>query len=121
MLSVDAVSKHFGGVTALDDVSLDCEAATITGIIGPNGSGKSTLFNAITAVTPPDRGTVELNGVRLDTTNPEAVAHAGIVRTFQIPRVAAKMSVLENVMLPARGQRAESLLALFLAVAGLDA
>lgn len=112
MLSIDALSKHFGGVTALDGVSLGCEAGTITGIIGPNGSGKSTLFNSITAVTPPDRGTVELNGVRLDTTDPEAVAHAGIARTFQIPRVAAKMTVLENVMLPARGQRAESLLAL---------
>jgi ABC-type branched-subunit amino acid transport system ATPase component len=101
------VDKAFGGVRALRDVWLSARRGEITGLIGPNGSGKSTLFNVIAGVVESDAGEVLLDGRRLDTSRPDIVARQGLVRTFQIPRVAGRMTALQNLMVCPRDQQAE--------------
>ena len=81
MLSVEAVSKTFGGVQALRNASLSCEAGEILGLIGPNGAGKSTLVNAISGVLKPDTGSVRLAGQEITGHGPEHCARAGVART----------------------------------------
>ena len=78
MLSVEAVSKTFGGVRALRDASLSCGAGEILGLIGPNGAGKSTLVNVISGVVRPDKGSVRLGGAELTGRGPEFCARAGV-------------------------------------------
>ncbi len=98
VLKVVGVSKRFGGLQALSDVSMTIEPAQVYGLIGPNGAGKTTFFNVITGLYTPDSGTFELGGA---TYKPEAVhqvAKAGIARTFQNIRLFADMTALENVM-----------------------
>jgi neutral amino acid transport system ATP-binding protein len=106
MLRIEHLSKSFGGVHALEDVSIEAPFGHVTGLIGPNGSGKSTLFDTATGVVPLDRGQVEFDGKLIKTPRLDILARRGVVRTFQVPRVAAGMTVLENLMLaPASGIR----------------
>lgn len=98
LLTVSGVSKAFGGLQALSDVSLRVNAGEIFGLIGPNGAGKTTLFNALTGLYAIDRGEVRLNGARLDGCKPHQVLKAGLARTFQNIRLFAEMTALENVL-----------------------
>lgn len=99
LLEVDSVSKTFGGLRALDRVSLDVKQGSIHGIIGPNGAGKTTLFNVIAGSLPATAGSVRLEGRPLTGLAPHRVAAAGVLRTFQTIKLSADMTVLENVML----------------------
>lgn len=101
MLSVQALTKKFGGFTAVSDVSFDVGKGEILGLIGPNGSGKSTTFNLIAGTLAPTSGTISLNGKPIQGLKADAICRMGIGRTFQIPRPFTKMSVLENVTLAA--------------------
>jgi branched-chain amino acid transport system ATP-binding protein len=98
LLHVRDISKHFGGLAALDNVSLAVARGEIFGLIGPNGAGKTTLFNVITGVYPPDAGEVVFNGTRVSGMKPHSIAEYGIARTFQNIRLFANMTALENVM-----------------------
>jgi branched-chain amino acid transport system ATP-binding protein len=98
VLDACGISKHFGGVQALKDVSLTINAGEIYGLIGPNGAGKTTFFNVLTGLYPRDAGTVVFAGKPLDLGSPHLVAKAGIARTFQNIRLFANMTALENVM-----------------------
>ena len=101
MLSVQALTKRFGGFTAVSDVSFEVQKGEILGLIGPNGSGKSTTFNIIAGTLAPTSGTISLNRKPIQGLKADAICKMGIGRTFQIPRPFAKMSVLENVTLAA--------------------
>jgi len=109
ILEVQGVSKSFGGVEALKDVTLKVEEGSVTGLIGPNGSGKTTLFNVIAGFYQPDSGRVLFEGRRIDGLNPDEVYNMGLARTFQNPRPFSSMTTLENLMLSPRGQIGESL------------
>ena len=97
LLSVKGVTKSFGGLTAVDDVSFDVEAGEIVVIIGPNGAGKTTLFNLISGFVPPDEGEVVFEGARLAGYAPPRIAGLGLVRSFQIMQVFPDMSVRDVV------------------------
>jgi branched-chain amino acid transport system ATP-binding protein len=90
--------KSFGGVTAIDHLSLTVEKGMILGIIGPNGSGKTTFFNLVTGMYTADSGRVIFSGKDITGFRPHRIAHLGIGRTFQIPAPFSKMTVIENVM-----------------------
>lgn len=90
--------KSFGGVTAINHLSLSVEKGTAFGIIGPNGSGKTTFFNLITGIFRPNSGRVTFNGSDITGLRPHRIAELGIGRTFQIPAPFSKMTVLQNVM-----------------------
>jgi branched-chain amino acid transport system ATP-binding protein len=107
MLEVEKVAKYFGGVKALDGVSLNVKRGSIIGLIGPNGSGKTTLFNVITGFYEPTKGEVWFEGERIDGLNPNEIYKKGIVRTFQIPKLFQSLSVLENVLLTPPNQLGE--------------
>ena len=92
-----ALAKHFGGVHALDGVSLAIARGEIVGLVGPNGSGKSTLINVLAGVYSPTAGEVRLDGRRLDRVAPHVRSHLGVARTHQIPRPFESMSVRDNV------------------------
>jgi ABC-type branched-subunit amino acid transport system ATPase component len=98
LLQIAQVTKEFGGLKALRDVSMHLEEGEIVSLIGPNGAGKTTLFNCITGTLPPDRGSVRFREEELVGLPPHEVARRGISRTFQHIRVFGQMSVLENVM-----------------------
>jgi len=99
LLELRGISKRFGGVQALTDVSFQVEQGQIYGLIGPNGAGKTTLFNIITGNTPADGGDTTLAGHALCGLKPHAIAAAGLARTFQNIRLFANLSALENVMI----------------------
>ena len=101
LLSVRNVTRRFGGIVAIDDVSLDVEKGQIVGLIGPNGAGKTTLFNVITRLYKPDSGTLEFDGRSLLHTPPHRVVRRGIARTFQNVELFRTMSVLDNVLVGA--------------------
>lgn len=109
LLSTKGLTRDFNGFRAVDSVSLDIRAGTITGLIGPNGAGKSTLFNLLTGTLKPTSGTVTLAGRDVTGLAPDALFRKGLGRTFQIPRPFARMSVLENVMMAPPAQTGESL------------
>ena len=98
LLSARNITKRFGGLAALDQVSLAVRNGEIFGLIGPNGAGKTTLFNVITGVYPPDDGDVLFGGVRVSGLKPHSIAEHGVARTFQNIRLFANMTALENVM-----------------------
>jgi ABC-type branched-subunit amino acid transport system ATPase component len=98
LLQIEEVTKEFGGLKAVRDVSLHLDEGEIVSLIGPNGAGKTTLFNCITGTLPPDHGSVRFNGEEIVGLPPHEVARRGISRTFQHIRVFGQMSVLENVM-----------------------
>ena len=97
MLEVSGVTKTFGGLTAVDNVSFSMESGELVGLIGPNGAGKTTLFNTITGVLKLDAGTVRFKGEDLTGAKPSTITHHEIVRTFQIVRTFDESTVLENV------------------------
>ena len=98
-LEAENVSKHFGGVAALSNVSFHVDKGEIVGLIGPNGAGKTTLFNVICCVYPPDNGIIKLNGSKITGLKPHHICRGGIARTFQITKSFGNMSVLENIMI----------------------
>ena len=101
MLEVNGLSKRFGALAAVSEVSFRLDEGEILGLIGPNGSGKSTTFNVIAGLYAPSGGSVRFLGEEIGGFAPAAVAHRGIARTFQIPRPFRKLSLLENVALAA--------------------
>jgi branched-chain amino acid transport system ATP-binding protein len=101
LLELRNVTRRFGGVVALDDVSLEVAEGEIAGLIGPNGAGKTTAFNVITRIYKPDEGDVVFAGESLLSTPPHGVVRRGIARTFQNTEVFPMMTVLENVLLGA--------------------
>lgn len=98
MLKVEGISKRFGGLTVLQDVSLSIGSGRIVGIIGPNGAGKTTLFNIISGIYQPTSGGVFFDGNNTTGYHPEKLAKLGMVRTFQGIELFGRMSVIENVM-----------------------
>ena len=109
MIAVEDLSKRFGGIHAVDGVSLSIERGTITGLIGPNGAGKTTLFNIIAGVFPPSSGRVRLDGEDVTGLEPHALFHKGLLRTFQIAHEFSSLTVLENLMVVPGGQPGEQL------------
>jgi ABC-type branched-subunit amino acid transport system ATPase component len=101
LLSARGVTKTFGGLTALDHVSVAIERGTISALIGPNGAGKTTFFNCLTGLARPDAGAILFNGAPLAGLAPHAVADRGITRTFQNVRLFGALSARENVMVGA--------------------
>lgn len=110
MIEVDGISKAFGGLQAVRDVSFTVEKGGITGLIGPNGAGKTTVFNMIAGAFAPDTGTIRLNGENITGLPTHQLFHKGLVRTFQIPHEFSRMSVRENLMLVPAKQSGERLL-----------
>ena len=100
-LEVRNVTKNFGGMQALSGVNITIDKSEIVGLIGPNGAGKTTLTNIIDGVHNPTKGEVWLNGERIDTYAPYQIARRGLGRTFQVTRAFRRMTVLENMMVPA--------------------
>lgn len=107
ILSVEGVTKSFGGVRAVNACTLSVVRGSITGLIGPNGAGKTTLFNLITGFLKPTSGLIRFNGDRIGGWPPHKIFHKGIVRTFQIPRELKSMTVIENLMLVPANQAGE--------------
>src|SRR5256885_3056147 len=105
LLSVENVTRRFGGVVALDGVSFDAAEGEIVGLIGPNGAGKTTAFNVITRLYRPDSGRLSFDGRSLLRTPPHRVIRRGIARTFQNVELFDSMSVLENVRVGAHARR----------------
>jgi len=101
MLSVSGLTKRFGALRAVNNVSFDVSAGEILGLIGPNGSGKSTTFNCIAGLYAPDGGTIRFEGADITGLTPNRVCHKGLGRTFQIPRPFRNLKLLENVALSA--------------------
>ena len=98
MLSLSKVSKNFGGLKVLEELSLAIPERGIFGLIGPNGAGKTTVFNIITGLLAPSSGAIELAGERIDGMAPFAITRRGVARTFQNIRVFKEMTLLENVL-----------------------
>jgi len=99
LLEAENVSKHFGGVAALSDVSFHVDKGEIVGLIGPNGAGKTTLFNVICCVFRPNSGIIKFNGSKITGLKPHHICRGGIARTFQITKSFGNLSVLENIMI----------------------
>jgi branched-chain amino acid transport system ATP-binding protein len=98
LLSVERVSRNFGGLVAVSDFSLTVSAGELVGLIGPNGAGKTTAFNLITGVYKPSAGEIRMGGRRIDGSPPNQINRSGIARTFQNIRLFANLSVLDNVV-----------------------
>lgn len=107
---VSGLTKRFGGVTVVDDVSFVVERGQILGLIGPNGAGKTTLFNLISGVLAPDGGRLVVNGAEATGLPPYRLARLGLVRTFQLARELDRLTVLENVLLAGQDNVGEKLL-----------
>ena len=105
LLSVEHVTRTFGGLVALDDVSIAVDQGQIAGLIGPNGAGKTTAFNVITRLYRPDSGRVVLDGEDLLRTRPHKVVGLGVARTFQNVVLFPLMTVLENVLVGTHSKR----------------
>jgi ABC-type branched-subunit amino acid transport system ATPase component len=101
ILAVEGLVKSFGGVRAVNDCSFTVAPGSITGLIGPNGSGKTTTFNLITGLETPEAGRITFEGRDIAGTAPHAITRLGVGRTFQVTRVFAQMTVLENMMVAA--------------------
>jgi branched-chain amino acid transport system ATP-binding protein len=110
LLKIREVSKHFGGVYAVNGVSLDINHSGICGLVGPNGSGKSTLFNTILGLHKPDHGAIYFKDKRIDSLAPHQIYELGLVNAFQIPRLFYSLSVLDNMLVAARGHQGDRLL-----------
>ncbi|HKK31618.1 MAG TPA: ABC transporter ATP-binding protein [Alphaproteobacteria bacterium] len=98
MISIANVHKHFGGLKAVNGVSLEIKKGTVTGLIGPNGAGKSTLFNLVAGAYPPTSGTIYLDGEDVTGLEPHDLFKKGLLRTFQIAHEFSSLTVLENLM-----------------------
>jgi ABC-type branched-subunit amino acid transport system ATPase component len=102
LLSVRGVSKRFGGLTAVDNVSFDVAAGELVGLIGPNGSGKTTLLNILSGLAEPDGGEILLDGTPCHGLTSERLAHRGVMRMFQLTRVFRRMNVIDNLLVAGR-------------------
>jgi branched-chain amino acid transport system ATP-binding protein len=113
ILVVDKITRHFGGMTAVDVDHLEVQRGIITALIGPNGAGKTTFFNLITGFDKPSSAKTgahwAFDGRKLDKTSASSVARAGMVRTFQLTKALSRMTVIDNMMLGAQGQAGENL------------
>lgn len=109
ILTMDGLQRSFGGLTAVDVDHLEIERGIVTALIGPNGAGKTTLFNLITGFDRADRGRWEFNGQMVTSPSPDRLARRGMVRTFQLTKSLAKLSVLQNMLLGAPHQIGEQL------------
>ncbi len=109
MIRVCELHKHFGGLRAVDGVTLDIAKGAITGLIGPNGAGKTTLFNIIAGLFPPSAGKVFLDGEDVTGLKPHDLFHRGLLRTFQIAHEFTHLTVRENLMTVPGGQSGENL------------
>ena len=110
ILEVSNLSKSFSGLKALEDVALSVDAGQIVGLIGPNGSGKSTALNCISGFLPPNQGSVCFKGQEITGKGPAAIANMGLMRTFQITRIARRMTLLENMILAAQSSEDEGVI-----------
>jgi len=113
VLRTENLRKTFGGLTATDDVTMEVERGTITGMIGPNGAGKSTFFNLVSGFYQPDGGEVLVNGEETTNMEPHEVTEHGLVRTFQTPRKLEGMTVREAMLVGPQQQLGESVVPLF--------
>ena len=109
MIRVDNVCKHFGGLKAVNHVSLEIAEGSITGLIGPNGAGKTTLFNTIAGLYAPTAGQVFLDGEEITGLKPHQLFAKGLLRTFQIAHEFSRLSVIENLMMVPAQQSGENL------------
>jgi neutral amino acid transport system ATP-binding protein len=107
ILEADHVRRSFGGLAAVDVEHLEVPGGRIVALIGPNGAGKTTFFNVLTGFERADRGRWTFEGQQLTGQQPYRIAQAGMVRTFQLPRALARMTVLDNMKLAAQRQRGE--------------
>ena len=114
MITINNLTKKFGGFTAVNNASLTIEKGSITGLVGPNGAGKTTLFNVIAGVYKPSQGTVLLDGKDITGLEPHQLFHRGLLRTFQIAHEFSTMSVRENLMMVPGEQSGEKLLDVWL-------
>lgn len=114
LLDVKNLTKNFGGLTAVGDVTMHLDKGELVGLIGPNGAGKTTLFNLLTGVYEPSEGSVSLDGTLLNGKKPYKIASLGLSRTFQNIRLFKDMTVLENVLVGMANQNKLYLLASFL-------
>jgi branched-chain amino acid transport system ATP-binding protein len=114
ILAVEGVSKNFGGLRAVAEASFTVADHSVTALIGPNGAGKTTMFDLISGFARADEGSIRLKGRRIDGLKPHAVARLGLVRTFQLTRVFARLTVLDNMLLADPGQPGEQLPGLLL-------
>lgn len=121
MLALSSVSKSFGGLRVLENVSLTVPEHGIFGLIGPNGAGKTTVFNLVTGLLTPSAGSIDLSGRRLNGMAPYQITRLGVARTFQNIRVFKEMSLLENVLLATGGKRPYGTIALLLGSAAYRA
>jgi len=110
MITISGVNKHFGGIHAVRDATLQIETGSITGLIGPNGAGKTTLFNVIAGLYKPDSGTVQLDGQDITGLAPHELFARGLLRTFQIAHEFSSLTVRENLMMVAQNQSGERLM-----------
>lgn len=110
LLELENLSKRFGGLTAVTNLSFGVRAGTITSLIGGNGAGKTTVFNLITGYLAPDAGRIVFRGSRIDGLAPHKIARTGISRAFQEGRLFNRLSALDNVLTAIPGQRGESIL-----------
>lgn len=114
-ITVENIAKSFGGITALDDCSLEIAEGRITGLIGPNGAGKTTLFNIIAGNIRPNSGRITFADSDITGTAPHRLFHLGLLRTFQVPREFPNMTVRENLMVVPPAQAGENIVASWLA------
>src|SRR5690606_6183784 len=102
LLSVNGITKRYGGLTAVDDVSFDILAGELVGLIGPNGSGKTTLLNILSGLARADSGEILLDDTPCHGLTPEQLAHRGVMRMFQLTRVFRRMNVVDNLLVAGR-------------------
>jgi len=110
MIRVDDVCKHFGGLKAVDHISIEIAAGSITGLIGPNGAGKTTLFNTIAGLYTPTAGRIFLDNEDITGFKPHQLFNKGLLRTFQIAHEFGRLSVIENLMMVPGHQAGENLI-----------
>jgi len=108
ILVADGVARRFGGLTAVDVGHVEVQRGSITALIGPNGAGKSTFFNLLTGFDNPDEGKWTFNGQSLAGVPSHKVARRGMVRTFQLTKALSRLTVMQNMLLGATGQKGES-------------
>jgi neutral amino acid transport system ATP-binding protein len=113
ILDVHSVKRSFGGLTAVDVEQVQVQRGAITALIGPNGAGKTTFFNLLTGFDAPDTGEWTFNGQQVAGTAPYKLARRGMVRTFQLTKALSRLTVMDNMLLGAKGQTGEHIYAAF--------
>ena len=109
MLEIDNLYKSFGGIKAINNVSLNIEKGSVTALIGPNGAGKTTLFNIINGSIKPDKGSIKLNNNNITGFEPHQLFELGVLRTFQIAHEFSSLTVKDNLMVVPSNQTGESI------------